>query len=134
MSQFRASKFQTTPKTKRKEVSILINFLGIYWSQFGSGFTSLEIGGCPITQLSENPTQPTCPNTRPVQYSFTVILIIPLYFQIIYSNPGGFYPQAPSAISPLTAYPQPVDLTGPQRGAMYTQPSQVQSYHPYRRT
>ena len=63
---------------------------------------------------------------------------IPMHGQVIYANPGEYYPQqSQSAVSPVAAYPQPVDMTGglgPQRGAMYTQPSQVQSYHPYRRT
>jgi len=58
---------------------------------------------------------------------------IPMTGQLIYA--GEFYPaqQSPSAVSYA---PQALDITGglgPQRGAMFAQPSQP-GYHPYRRS
>ncbi len=61
-----------------------------------------------------------------------------MHGQLIYSTPAGeyYHQQSPSAISPVTAYPQPVDVNGglgPQRGAIYAQPSKANTYHPYMR-
>ena len=70
--------------SERKKVSISDTNLGFltksyafecglctspFLTAYGHAICPSEIEHCLITQLSENPTQPTCPNTRPVQYS-----------------------------------------------------------------
>lgn len=52
-----------------------------------------------------------------------------------YQNPAmAAVSSAPAGYQAVTVDITPAGGLGPQRGAMYTQPSQVQSYHPYRRT
>jgi hypothetical protein len=90
------------------------------------------------------------PVGQPVSYAFQTpppagshppgVGKLPMHGQIIYT--GEYYTAPPqqsaSTVSPVAAYrAPPIDLTGnglgPQRGAMFAQPS-PQSYHPYRRS
>ena len=81
-----------------------------------------------VTYAYQTPPPPAGSQQHPVQ----PVQKIPMTGQLIYA--GEFYPAQQS--STVSYAPQALDMTGglgPQRGAMFTQPSQP-GYHPYRRS